>query len=356
MQTLLAAASPEMAIAACAVLGLFVGNLLIGPIVRLSDGDPLRAPLACSHCGYWMPASRRLPVIGWLIRRGRCTVCHAPLGAWIPLVELATAALFALFAWLLLVEGAHRIAPELPHPPPPLVRLAVYLALIALLVAATGTDLRRYIIPDAITAPGALFAMTASVAAGSLQLAPLWTTWRSPPGVRALRHDAIPEWIAAHPHWHGIAASLAGLVAGAGLIWLVRVVSRWLLGREALGFGDVTLMGMIGAFVGWQAAILIVLLAPLTGIAAAGAVRLATVRTVLPYGPWLCLATLIVAGGWRWIWMFELETGPHERLMLREFFGEPELLAIIGGVAFAALVVLLGLLRIYKALPVGQRR
>ncbi|MEX0717377.1 MAG: A24 family peptidase [Planctomycetaceae bacterium] len=354
MQTLLADPAPELAVAACAVLGLIVGNRLIGPIVRLSEGDPLRAPLACSECGFWLPRIRRVPLFGWIALLGRCPVCGRWLGAWMPLVEIGTAALFAAFAWLLPTAEAHRIAPEISHAPPMVVRLAYYLVLIALLVAATGTDLRRYVVPDAITLPGTVFAITASAAFGGMQLAPLWTEWRAPMGLRALRQEVLPEWIIAHPHWHGFAGAMAGLIAGAGLVWLIRAVSRTLLGYQALGFGDVTLMAMIGAFVGWQPAVLIVLFAPLTGLVAAMVIRLTSHRTMLPYGPWLCLATLIVAGGWRWIWMFELETGPRERLMLREFFADPVLIGIVGGISLVALVVLLGLLRMYKSLPVGR--
>lgn len=355
MQILLVEPSPELAVAACAVLGLVVGNRLIGPIVRLSDGEPLRATSACPGCGFWLPRIRRVPVFGWLWLRGRCPLCARPLGAWMPVVEIGTAAVFAACAWLLLAVDAHGIAPRVPETPP-LVRLAYHLVLIALLVAATGTDLRRYVVPDAITLPGTVFAIAASASFGALQLAPLWTEWPAPPGFHSLRQEVLPEWIALHPHWHGLAAALAGSIVGAGLIWLIRAVSRTLLGYEALGFGDVTLMGMIGAFVGWQPSVLIVLLAPLTGLAAAAVVRLTSHRTVLPYGPWLCLATLIVAGGWRWIWMFELETAPRERLMFREFFGDPVLIGIVGGIALVALVVLLGLLRLYKSLPVAPRR
>lgn len=89
---------------------------------------------------------------------------------------------------------------------------------------------------------------------------------------------------------------------GGGLVWMVRVVGAMALRREAMGFGDVTLMAMIGAFLGWQACVIIFFLAPCLGLAIAGA-RWAMGRgREIPYGPFLCLATLIVIVGWRWVW------------------------------------------------------
>ncbi|MEX0702721.1 MAG: A24 family peptidase [Planctomycetales bacterium] len=351
MQTL----PTDLPIVFSAVAGLVIGNWLAEWIVRLTEEQPVAGGLACPRCGLQCSRMRRIPLAGWFLR-GRCRGCGGPVARWMLAVEIGNGILFAAFAWLLLVAWCHDIEPHGENEPSEsLARLVHYLVLIALLVAATGTDLRRYVVPDQITLPGALFAMAMSAAFGSQQLTPVWMEWRSPAGLPQLRYAELPEWIAAHPHWHGFAASLAGLIAGAGLVWLVRAISRLLLGREALGFGDVTLMGMIGSFVGWQAAVLIAMLAPLTGIVAATAVRLTSHRTMLPYGPWLCLATLIVIGGWRWIWMFELETGPREKLMLRELFGDPALLGILGGISLVALVLLLGLLRSYKSIPVGRR-
>ncbi len=106
-------------------------------------------------------------------------------------------------------------------------------------------------------------------------------------------------------------SSLVGMATGMTLIWSVRLVGRFVLGREAMGFGDVTLMGMIGAFVGWQACILIFFLAPLAGLVL-GIINFAAGRgKEFPYGPFLCLATAVLIVFWRPIWgyvspMFEL--------------------------------------------------
>ena len=68
------------------------------------------------------------------------------------------------------------------------------------------------------------------------------------------------------PHWDGLLTALVGMAAGGGLVWLVRIIGTAALGREAMGFGDVTLMAMIGAFLGWQACLLVFFLAPLAGL------------------------------------------------------------------------------------------
>ncbi|MGL6194274.1 MAG: prepilin peptidase, partial [Thermoguttaceae bacterium] len=96
--------------------------------------------------------------------------------------------------------------------------------------------------------------------------------------------------------------AVVGLFAGGAIIWSVRIIGRFVLGREAMGFGDVTLMAMIGAFVGWQPCVLIFFLAPIAGLV------LGIIQVIfgkgheLPYGPFLCLATLFVILFWPLIW------------------------------------------------------
>jgi prepilin signal peptidase PulO-like enzyme (type II secretory pathway) len=105
-------------------------------------------------------------------------------------------------------------------------------------------------------------------------------------------------------HWRGLLTSLVGPFAGAILIWSVRIIGRFALGREAMGFGDVTLMAMIGAFVGWQPCILIFFLAPLAGVfLGVGRVLLGLGRE-LPYGPFLCLGTVVLILFWPQCWDF----------------------------------------------------
>ncbi|MEN6450939.1 MAG: A24 family peptidase [Thermoguttaceae bacterium] len=109
-------------------------------------------------------------------------------------------------------------------------------------------------------------------------------------------------WYRAGTNWEGLLSALVGMAAGGGLIWLVRVIGAAALGREAMGFGDVTLMAMIGAFLGWQPCLVIFFLAPVAGLVV-GLLRLLLLRDrEIPYGPFLCLAALFVIVFWNAVW------------------------------------------------------
>lgn len=222
-------------------------------------------------------------------------------------------------------------------------RIVYHAVLLWLLLAATITDLRDYVIPDQFTVPGVLLGIGLATASGDLQMMHLWMDWnQAQPGVLGAY---IPEWIKEHHHLHGLAWSLAGLAMGAGLTWLVRFMSALILGRQALGFGDVTLMAMIGSFLGWQATLCVFLIAPVCGIVVALVNWIFTGRGFVPYGPYLALATVVVLFTWRWIWEPSKET-----------FGDVQSLAILAAAGFATLLVLLGILRFYWSIPVESSR
>ena len=97
-------------------------------------------------------------------------------------------------------------------------------------------------------------------------------------------------------------SALVGMAAGMILVWSIRLVAHYVLGIEAMGFGDVTLMGMIGAFLGWQAVLLIFFAAPFFGLVY-GIIHWALGRgRAVPYGPFLCLAAVVVVIAWSPIW------------------------------------------------------
>jgi leader peptidase (prepilin peptidase)/N-methyltransferase len=122
-----------------------------------------------------------------------------------------------------------------------------------------------------------------------------------------------------------------------------------------MGFGDVTLMAMIGSFLGWQPVVLVFLLAPLCGMAVSISVRLFTGRTFIPYGPYLGAAAFLVLVSWRWIWMFEVPWSAGQSFSIRRLFGDWQSLLIVAGIALAALVVQLVFIRMFQAIPVGSR-
>jgi leader peptidase (prepilin peptidase)/N-methyltransferase len=165
---------------------------------------------------------------------------------------------------------------------------------LALLVAATFIDYDLTIIPDEITVPG----MVVGVGVGTLwpQIRPAPATWP------------------AMTHFQGFWAGLLGLAVGAGLTQFVRKSASYLMRREAMGFGDVTLMGMIGAFLGWQAAVLSFFLGPFIGLTHAvwkllnywkkriSGRQLSSADREIPFGPYLSMAAAGLLLFWSWVW------------------------------------------------------
>jgi hypothetical protein len=122
------------------------------------------------------------------------------------------------------------------------------------------------------------------------------------------------------------------------MVWAVRIVGSAAMRREAMGFGDVTLMMMIGAFLGWQAGILIFFLAPFAGLVVGLAQVILRRDDVIPYGPFLCLGALVVMVGWGEFW----NARPHG---IQALFGLPWL---VPGVLAIGLVMLGAMLVIWR--------
>jgi prepilin signal peptidase PulO-like enzyme (type II secretory pathway) len=102
--------------------------------------------------------------------------------------------------------------------------------------------------------------------------------------------------------WQALLSSLVGLAFGGGLVWAVRIAGRIALHKEAMGFGDVTLMAMIGAFLGWQPCLMIFFLSPFAAVVIAVTQFILTGRRDIPYGPYLCASALVVILYWPWFW------------------------------------------------------
>tara|TARA_B100000686_G_scaffold191971_1_gene198599 strand:+ start:222 stop:758 length:537 start_codon:yes stop_codon:yes gene_type:complete len=109
-------------------------------------------------------------------------------------------------------------------------------------------------------------------------------------------------WLVLEQGWPTLFSALVGLAFGGGLVWSVRIIAGVVLGKEAMGFGDVTLMSMIGAFLGWQTGLLTFFLAP--GAAALISIGqwFLTRNREIAFGPYLCLSASILLVGWRWVW------------------------------------------------------
>lgn len=230
------------------VLGLVVGSFLNVCIHRLPRGlSIVSPPSSCPACHTRIRWQHNIPVASWLVLGGRCATCHAPIPIRYPLVEATTAGVFLLHALV--------IGPEWLLVP----RLAFAAALIVLF----AIDLEHQILPDVITLPGIVLGFVAS--------------WFLPPG-----------WV----------SSLGGILLGGAIPWGIAWAYERIRGFEGLGFGDVKMLAMIGAVLGWPLMLLTLLVASLAG-AMTGLLLVAAGRggrhLRLPFGSFLAVAA-IVAG------------------------------------------------------------
>ena len=111
------------------------------------------------------------------------------------------------------------------------------------------------------------------------------------------------------PQWNSLLSSLMGMAMGGGAVWAVRIVASNALGQEAMGFGDVTLMAMVGTFLGWQASLMVFALAPFAALLIAAIQFTVTKNRELAFGPYLALAALVVIIGWSPLWKDNARNG-----------------------------------------------
>ena len=298
--------------------------------------------------GWWLIAAALLVGcgIGWLLAHWSNLLCDAPprLGE-TKVTAALTALLFALATFAIVFLEGQRVSEVTPDLTWRYGRLLAHLGLLALLIAATATDLREYIIPDQITMPGLVLGVVLATASGDVQLIHFWVDWNHP--LVALNGPEIPLWLSPHPHWHGLVWSLTGAAIGAGVTWLARGISSAVLGQEAMGFGDVTLMAMIGSFLGWQPMLFVFLLAPFCGLVVGVLVKSLLNRPYVPYGPYLSAAAVVVMLCWRWIWSWE----PTPRVSIRKLFGDLPSLGILAAASLVLLLLLLGIIRWWRGGP-----
>lgn len=253
---------------------------------------------------------------------------------------------FLLFSWLLLSLRCESVDEVQPASALLVSRLPFHLTLIFLLWVATLTDFLDYVIPDEIIYLGTALAVLTAFVSGDLQMIHIWVNWdKAIPGIAG---PELPEWMKTHRHLHGLAWSLAGMTCGALLTWLVRWLSQRILGYPALGFGDVMLMGLIGAFLGWQPTLCVLAIAPLTSIIVGLFVRLFSGRSFIAFGPYLACSAFLVMCSWRWLWA--------DYLKLRDIFSHWPTVVGLVCFAFITLTILLLLLRLFRTLPAEALR
>ena len=216
------------------LVGMVVGSFLNVVIDRLPRGESLLFPSSrCDACGRGLSTRDLLPVLSYLMLRGKCRYCSVPISWRLPLVELLTGGLFAFLGW--------RLGPGLE-----LISALVY---VALFVPIFFIDLREGIIPDVIVFPGMALAL----------------------GLALLEGRAIP--------------ALVGGGVGFGLLLAI-----YLLARGGMGLGDVKLVGLLGLINGWPLVLVALLLAFVSGGLLASvflALRLKGRKAPIPFGPFL---------------------------------------------------------------------
>jgi len=242
------------------VLGLIVGSFLNVCIHRLPKGESVIRPGSrCTACGRSIRWYDNIPVISFLLLGGRCRGCGGRISWRYPAVEALTGALF-LLAMLRFGLG---------------VRTIFLLAFLCGLVVVTFIDLDHQIIPHAVTLPGILLGLIASL----------------------ITRDPSPRDAA------------AGALVGAGLVYLVAAYAEVAFQRESMGGGDINLLAMIGAFLGWRQVFLSFFLA----VAAGACLSLLLIATGvlsrkdrIPFGPFLALGAIVALFGgddlidWYW--------------------------------------------------------
>ncbi len=253
---------------AVTALGALIGSFLNVVIHRVPRDESIVFPNSrCPSCGAAIRAYDNIPLVSWLILRGRCRACRAPISARYPAVEMLTAALFGLTFWF-------RSGPTLSLP--------FDLLFVAALIALIFIDAEFMILPNVITYPGLALALLARVFVPNLY------------GVQFLTEGSLASW----PDWSvSLLGALLGALLGGGFLWLAGWIWEKLRGVEAMGLGDVKMMFMVGAYLGWPLTLLTIFLGVLSGSIAGVGVMLyrgeRDSQMLLPFGIFLGLGAIL---------------------------------------------------------------
>jgi leader peptidase (prepilin peptidase)/N-methyltransferase len=227
-------------------LGAVIGSFLNVCIHRIPLGQSIVRPGSrCPACKAPIRAYDNIPIMSFLFLRGRCRRCRKPISWRYPLVEALNGGGYLLLLWQFGLGW-----PTL-----------VYALLYSSLIVVTFIDLDYQIIPDVITYPGIVIGL----ATGYFLPVGLW-------------------------------GSVIGLLVGGGLFWLVAEASLRIMKQEGMGGGDIKLIAMIGAFLGWHKVLLTIFLASLSGALVGLAFMLLKGwgrKTPIPFGPFLALGAVL---------------------------------------------------------------
>jgi len=229
------------------LVGMCIGSFLNVCIHRLPKGiSIIRPPSACPVCGAGIKWYDNIPVISYLVLRGRCRGCKTSISIRYPMVELLTG-LFAWASWIHFGPGLSAL---------------IYFLFIAALLVITFIDLDHRIIPDKISLPGIPVGFAASFALSSM------------------------DWL----------NSLYGIAVGGGSLLLIAWGYHLITGKDGMGGGDIKLLAMIGAFIGWKGVLFTIMASSFFGTVVGITMMLRAgkgMKMALPYGPFLAIGAIL---------------------------------------------------------------
>ncbi len=253
------------------VFGCAVGSFLNVCIWRIPRGMSITKPRRslCPRCKSSIRSLDNIPLLSFLVLRGRCRDCGAPISWRYPVVECLTGLLFAA---LYLLQGTRQEGAA--------GQVIVMGLLIALLVVASAVDIDFLIIPDEVSAFGLLGGLLAGLLLPEMHVgSEPYHTFRSLTG--------------AH-HLDGLIGSAVGAMSGGALVLVFAMIGALIFRKQAIGFGDVKLMAMVGAFVGWKVVVLAFFVSPFFGLLYGLPLLFLKGQHVMPFGPFLSGGAVLV--------------------------------------------------------------
>jgi len=222
------------------VIGAVIGSFLNVVIHRVPHEQSIVFPgSACPKCKTPLKPYDNIPILSWLILRGKCRNCKAKIAIRYPAVELLTALSFVLVFWKFGLD------PLLP----------VGLIFVSVIIALMFIDAEHMILPNVITYPFLVFAFVVRI----IYPIVFGTVFSDTTYAPLASMTAYPVWVVS------LAGAVLGALAGGGSLWLVGAIWKKLRGVEAMGLGDVKMMLGVGALLGWRLAFLSIFLAAFAG-------------------------------------------------------------------------------------------
>lgn len=238
--------------AAAGALGAMVGSFLNVCILRMPENQSIVFPSShCWKCQKPLAWFDNVPILSWLVLGGKCRACRQPISVQYPIIEAVTAAIFVVF-WKKYGVTA--------------VGITLLVFTLALLVQSV-IDARYRIIPDEITLPGMAIGLVVSFAFPAL-------------------HGQVT-------HLGGLWKSFLGLLVGGGFLWAAGSIAEKILKKEAMGGGDVKLLGLIGAVIGLQGVFWTIFVSSVIGSVVGIYFRLRKGEEAIPFGPFLAVAAVM---------------------------------------------------------------